>query len=229
MKKNKKNNYQTYLYIVILLIILLIIYGIFQILNTNKTILLDNNKDIVYNKIENKDLNQYVPNINIKEISTTINNDIDTFTNPYLNNKAVEITNNYEINGNILSLIIIITDFSNEIPDYTFKSYIIDLSKLKILTEDEYLSMFNTNKDYIHNYINNIFSKYYKEELTNKIIDSSTTYNNYLKLRELTNLDKSITYYIEKGNLVVYLDYNIYSEKETSFYLEDVSYKFYVN
>jgi len=205
-------------------------YGIYLLISSNKDITNDPSKDIVYTSYKSNNYEQEVPNLNIKRVSNTINNEINTLVKPYIEKENALIEYHYNVSGNILSLIIAITETKNEsVPDIIFKSYNINLKTLKVLSDDELLSLFDTNKNNTTNKINNIFKNYYNEELRNNIIPKTMTYQDYLRIRNLEDISSKLYYYVDNSSLEVYVAYNIYSEEETDFYLEEVGYSFYIN
>ena len=103
------------------------------------------------------------------------------------------------INGNILSLIIIISETKDEsAPNLYFKTYNINLKKLKVLSDKEVLNLFDTNKSKITKGINEIFTNYYNEELKYNIIPNMT-YQEYLKMRKLDNINDKLYFYISNN------------------------------
>lgn len=225
----KKKKYKNYFYLTIILLILLIGYGIYVIQNNNKNVIIDSSKDIVFTIYKSTSYKQEVPNINIKNLNNNINNEINKLVEPYLEKENVSIEYKYNINGNILSLIIIISETKDEsAPNLYFKTYNINLKKLKVLSDKEVLNLFDTNKSKITKGINEIFTNYYNEELEYSIIPNMT-YQEYLKMRKLDNINDKLYFYISNNNLEVFVQYNIFSEIEKSFYLENVGYSFYLN
>lgn len=225
----KKKKYKNYFYLTIILLILLIGYGIYVIQNNNKNVIIDSSKDLVFTVYKSTSYKQEVPNINIKKLNNNINNEINKLVEPYLEKENVSIEYKYNINGNILSLIIIISETKDEsAPNLYFKTYNINLKKLKVLSDKEILNLFDTNKSKITKGINEIFTNYYNEELKYNIIPNMT-YQEYLKMRKLDNINDKLYFYISNNNLEVFVQYNIFSEVEKSFYLEDVGYSFNLN
>ena len=225
----KKKKYKNYFYLTIILLILLIGYGIYVIQNNNKNVIIDSSKDIVFTIYKSTSYKQEVPNINIKKLNNNINNEINKLVEPYLEKENVSIEYKYNINGNILSLIIIISETKDEsAPNLYFKTYNINLKKLKVLSDKEVVNLFDTNKSKITKGINEIFTNYYNEELEYSIIPNMT-YQEYLKMRKLDNINDKLYFYISNNNLEVFVQYNIFSEVEKSFYLEDVGYSFNLN
>ena len=228
-KKNKKNNIKILIGIIILIIFIIFIYGI-QLLFSNKStndLLIDKSKDIVYTSYENTEYEKEVPSLNIINISDEVNNSINEFVKSYISKKANRISYHYQINGNILSLFTIIEDFQVEgSADVHYLSYIIDLKKLKILTNKEILDMFQTDEGSLIEVLNNNFKSYYETEKNKKIIPIDMSYEEYLTSHEITNFSDQMYYDISDSKLKIYLDYNQWTSYETENYLTNVGYIF---
>ena len=228
-KKNKKNNIKILIGIIILIIFIIFIYGI-QLLFSNKStndLLIDKSKDIVYTSYENTEYEKEVPSLNIINISDEVHNSINEFVKSYISKKANRISYHYQINGNILSLFTIIEDFQVEgSADVHYLSYIIDLKKLKILTNKEILDMFQTDEGSLIEVLNNNFKSYYETEKNKKIIPIDMSYEEYLTSHEITNFSDQMYYDISDSKLKIYLDYNQWTSYETENYLTNVGYIF---
>ena len=125
-----------YMLLFVTIFLIILVYGIYQLSRNN--ILINKSKDIVYTSYLDEDNEKMIPQINIKRISDTINNEIDNFIKDYIDKDTNNITYKYQVNGNILSLIVIIEDYSIEGPaNSSFLSYIIDLKRLKVLNSKE--------------------------------------------------------------------------------------------
>ena len=215
--------------LIIVFIIALIVYGIYLLLN-NSNVVLDKSKDIVYTYYENSDYNQQIPNINVKKISEQVNSSIMDFTNNYKDNKTCSISYHYQVSGNILSLFIEVEDSKYEgASDVSFKSYIINLKKLKLLTDDEVLKLFDLDKEIVVKAIDDKFKNYYQEEINKNIINSKITYQEYMNKRGISNLENNLYLDINDSKLNVYVDYNAFLAEEKQFYLSDVGYAFEFN
>ena len=224
----KKKDYKQYFYLIIVLISLLVFFGIYKLMNSNKNPILDNSKEIVYLYYNNEEYNHKVPAVNIKKISNEINNSINEFVNPYIDKEYVSIDYHYNISGNILSLFIIVSDYEREgAPNYSFKSFIVNLKELKILDTNSILKLFNTDIDSIVNKLDNEFKNFYNDEVNKNIIDSSVTYEKYLKLHEIDSFYDQINFDIVNSELVICLDYNEYAEIENEYYFKDIGHVFY--
>ncbi len=223
--ENKK--LKVYFSLVILIIICLIVYGLYALLYRNDSVILDSSKDIVYTSYENEEYNQKIPNINIKKLSTQINNSIEEFTKEYKDVKTVTISYHYQVNGNILSLFITVQDHQYEgAPDVSFKSYIVNLKKLKLLSDDEVLELFDLDKETITRAIDTRFKEYYQDEITKKVISSDMTYQEYIEKRGLSDLGSNLYLDIKDSKLNVYVDYNAFIAEERQYYLAKVGYIF---
>lgn len=223
----KEKNIKIYLLVSIALIIGLAIYGVYLLMNRNGNVILDSSKEIVFTSYDNEEYNQHIPNVNIKRIGNDINNSINDFVVKYKDVKTNTITYHYQVNGNILSLFIIVEDNSLEgASDVTFKSYNIDLNKLKVLSDEEVLDLFDLDKQVIVNEIDKKFKNYYNDEKSKNIISSNMTYQEYMNKRGLSNLKDNLYFDINKGKLNVYVDYNSFLAEEKVYYLANVGYVF---
>lgn len=223
----KEKNIKIYLLVSIALIIGLAIYGVYLLMNRNGNVILDSSKEIVFTSYDNEEYNQHIPNVNIKRIGNDINNSINDFVVKYKDVKTNTITYHYQVNGNILSLFIIVEDNSLEgASDVTFKSYNIDLNKLNVLSDEEVLDLFDLDKQVIVNEIDKKFKNYYNDEKSKNIISSNMTYQEYMNKRGLSNLKDNLYFDINKGKLNVYVDYNSFLAEEKVYYLANVGYVF---
>ncbi len=229
MKKRKKNNenqIKIFIFIVAIFLLVLLIYGISLLSNRNNNVLLDSSKPIVYTTYKNSELNKDIPQVNIKKISDDINNQIIEFTNPYKDVETNAIKYNYEVNGNVLSLIVIIENYEIEGPaDTIFLSYNIDLKKLKVLSNEELLKLFNYDENTMLETINKNFNDYYQDELDKRII-KNMTYEEYLNIHEIYDLRNQMYYYVKEGKLNIYVDFLEWASEETEDYFVDKSYIF---
>ena len=229
MKKRKEDN-QTKIYLIIsgVLLLIILIYSI-SLLTNNDNILLDSSKSIVYTTYQNTEYNQEIPQVNIKKVSDTINSQILDFTNNYKDIETNSIKYDYEVNGNVLSLIVIIENYEIEGPaDMKFLSFAVDLKKKKILTNEELVNLFNYTENQIVDMINKSLLYYYNDELNKKII-KNISYEEYLSIHKITDLKKQLYYYVKDGKLNVYLDFQEWASEETENYFVDKSYIFEIN
>ena len=230
MKKNKKkSNEKLYLFGTVLLLIVIFIYGMFLLTKNDNDILLDNTKTIVYTSYENKDLEKSVPAINVKKVSEELNNNISQLVTPYLNKENNKVYYKYQVNGNILSLIVIVEDFAVEgTLDVKFEAYNIDLVKLKVLSNDEVLKMFGLDINYIDKVLNDKFKLFYEEGIKSNSIDRNISYEEYLRMHNISSFRDNIYLYINNSKLNVYLDYDFWADKEAGSFLASIGYVFEV-
>ena len=197
-------NKKLFLGVIIIFIIFIIIYGFIS----NKSFVInkqDNSKDIIYEKLNDK--NKHIPFINlVGEDIDKVNDNIDLFVNYYLNDESVNIDYDYNKNGNILSILVRIIDPKTaDSPEIKFTSYNIILNNSSLISDDELFSIFNSNSDEINKIIENSFIDFYN----NNEINKSISYNDYLKYRNnYFNYNKDISYYIDKGKIYGYLNIN---------------------
>ena len=230
MKKNKKkSNEKLYIFGTVLLLIVIFIYGMFLLTKNDNDILLDNTKTIVYTSYENKDLEKSVPAINVKKVSEELNNNISQLVTPYLNKENNKVYYKYQVNGNILSLIVIVEDFAVEgTLDVKFETYNIDLVKLKVLSNDEVLKMFGLDINYIDKVLNDKFKLFYEEGIKSNSIDRNISYEEYLRMHNISSFRDNIYLYINNSKLNVYLDYDFWADKEAGSFLASIGYVFEV-
>ncbi len=227
MKKKKKKRIKTYRLIVLIFIAMLIGYGVLLAFNNSSSIIADSSKTIVYTSYEDTD--KEVPSVNIKKLSNEINNEINSFVKDYLNKEFNNISYQYQINGNVLSLLITIEDYEIEgSTDIKFLSYNIDLKKLKRLNDDELLSMFDMNKEDVIKVMDDKFKTFYEDEKYSSFIDKNMSYDKYLELREISNFNDVLYFYIDNSKLNIYVDYNQSSPMGPKNYFADIGYKFEV-
>lgn len=219
----KEKNIKFYLILIGIIILLLMIFGIYS-LTKNNDVVLDTSKEIVYLNYESK--SHKVPAINIKKISNDINNSISKFVTPYLDQEEITIDYHYQVNGNILSLLIEVYDYSLEgAPKVDFKSYIINLKKLKLLTEEEVLKMFSLDKQEVIELIDKRFKSYYDDEMSQNIINN-ISYEEYKQLKGISNLNEAIILDIQNSKLNVYVKYNGFISEEKEYYYANIGYNF---
>ena len=71
------------------------------------------------------------------------------------------------------------------------------------------------------------FKEYYDDEISKGIIDKSVSYDNYLISHEIDSLSNQISFDIVNSKLVIYLDFNEFSEIEKDYYFKDIGHEFY--
>lgn len=205
----------------------IIYFSIYQNNRKNYTyIKVDKNSPLVITRFDNEN-SKYpitVPyiNINTEEIKN-INSEILTFSQALASKKKSVILYEYEVNGEILSLVLTAIDNSTDIPKIDFKTYNIDLKDAKVLTNDEILNLYGITSADVEKVLENKFKKYYQEELqAGYLIEQECNYDCFLRYREITSYLENVKYYISNKNLVAYKPFatqSIYGEEE--FYADE--------
>jgi len=174
------------------------------------------NKYLVYTKYEDKNNNysKYVPYININSpTADQVNNDIDEYLLEYINIKKTNITYEFSISGDLLSLVLRVSDYQDEYePKIFFKTYIINLETLNLVSDQELLELYQIDETTVNNAIAAYFNQYYEELVEKGFYDPNVCdYSCYLKYREVDNYLDNINYYVKNGNLYVYKPFTYYS------------------
>lgn len=227
--KKRRNLIKSYILFVVVFIIILLTYGIYLLSNKNdtKSLLINKSYNIIYTSYEDKVNEKQVPAVNIKGISKEINTNINNFVSPYIDKKTNRIYYLNEINGNILSLIIVIENYEKEGPaDYKYLSYNINLKELKVLSNQDIYKLFGISDEYLLRMFYDKFKIYYEDSINKGIIKSNVSYDNYLKSHEITNFINESYYYISNSKLHVYLDYNEWTSDETENYYVSIGHDF---
>ena len=195
-------------------------YGITKI-TKNNNYLNDSSKNIVFDYYKSKELNQVIPHINIKKVDIEINKKIDEFMKPYMEKYTVTTNYHYHINGSIFTLFIIISDDNNDwSPFVHFKEFHVDLKKLKVLTTEDVLNMYNYKEDEIIEQLNNKFKKYYEDERRKNVISRDISYEKYLNMYFIKNWKDIIHYDVIDKELYACIEYFIFPENQKYFYMK---------
>ena len=148
------NNKKTIILIAILLIAAILSYGIIKYNNHNyDNLKIDKTKNFVYTSSTKQSDNytQERPFVNIKGYSIEIiNKDIDKFLDSFTEDN-IEMKYEYDINGEILSLVLKVEDHSlaQRATITSFKSYNINIKTSELLTNEKVLDLFNTTEENI--------------------------------------------------------------------------------
>lgn len=227
--KKRRNLIKSYILFVVVFIIILLTYGIYLLSNKNdtKSLLINKSYNIIYTSYEDKVNEKQVPAVNIKGISKEINTNINNFVSPYIDKKTNRIYYLNEINGNILSLLIVIENYEKEGPaDYKYLSYNINLKELKVLSNQDIYKLFGISDEYLLRMFYDKFKIYYEDSINKGIVKANISYDNYLKSHEITNFINESYYYISNSKLHVYLDYNEWTSDETENYYVSIGHDF---
>ena len=230
MKKLKENKSLFY-GLVVASLVLVVWYAIF-IKNSEdyNKIKIDKSKKLVYT-VEKKASGfyyQYKPYLNIKgELGEVINNDINTFVDTF-NDENIAIAYEYDLNGNVLSLVIKVQDhsYAEAATVLYFRAYNINLKDSEILSNEKLLNMFDiTTSDAevkldekIRNYYDSLVEKYYIDE-------DECNYSCFLDSREFNDENNKEEYYVKNGKLYAFKPYTFISTDEE----QKIVYKFKIS
>ena len=228
MKKRKRiKNNQLYLFfsLTIFSIILIVFYAFNYYGDSYKKVKIDTSKDIVFSVYNKNKFN--VPNININSDDIyTINQNIVTKANTYLDKKGSSIAYNYSISGEVVSVAIQYVELDKyERPKVEFDTYIINIMNKHVLSEEEIFSKLNISKDEINNQLNAKFREFYNDEKNKNVLDGECDYECFLYMRGIENENyiQDIGLYISEGKLYVLKAFDIYSpfSEENYFTFDD--------
>ncbi len=221
--------------IIIIVVVLLILISIFLLLIKNKkfnynNLLSNKDLDIVYPKVNTE--TDKVPNININnEVINNINKDIDNIYEDYLIFSAGSFSYNYNVSKDTLSLIItayITRPESNNL-DIIYKSYNVDLKKMKLLTDKDILDKFNITEEKMNYYLSNKFFNYYSDLINNNYFtQEQCDFKCFLESKNVENLLDNNNYYINNNHLELYKSFNIYTDYNEEKYFNENSFHFIV-
>ena len=219
--------------VVAVLIIIIVLFSIFGNKGSNYDSIKENEKkSFVYTKSssENKPFYTEIPYVNIKDIG--INEDIDSFYSDFIDNERVILSYDYNINGKVLSLVLKAVDYDNndDVPKIYFKSYNINLQDKLLLSDDDVLGLYEVSIDDVNTKIEKKFKKWYKDIVKNGYIDEDECdYECFLEYREVENYMDDVVYSIEKGKLIAYKSFNVYSVLGEESYFKEKDFKFVIS
>ena len=207
--------------IFIIITIFLIVYFINNKKYNYINLLENNSLDIVYSVIDNS--KDKVPRININNnLIKDINQEIDSLYENYLLYSPNGFSYNYNISRNILSIIIVAHVIQPEQTHYDniYKSYNIDLNKMKNLSNEDILNLYNITEEKMEFYLYHKFLNYYNKLIESKYFtEEQCDFNNFLEEKNVDNLLDDNNYYINNNHLELYKYFNIYTDyNEDSFF-----------
>ena len=189
------------------------------------------NEYLVYAKEYNQNTyySKYVPYVNIKgETAKLINSDINSFVEDYLKDRNTYITYEYDINGDILSLLIeVIDNDTGFAPEVYFKTYNYNMKEDILLDDMRLLELFGVDETIVENVIENKFRDYYDDIIeANYYNEKECSYTCFLKYRNVDNYLDNVAYYVKNGNLIAYKPFiftSIFGEED---YFKEKHFKF---
>lgn len=206
----------------IIAVILVLLFSYYRYTTKNYNYLKEDKREyIVYTKTKTSygKYTKEVPYINMKSDNIkTINSDIQQFGNKYLNIEKSILTYEYNINGQILSVILKAASYENKsYPEVEFLSYNINLETKEVIDDDTLLSYYGLDSNYVSNKIEQQFKSYYSELAKEKYFASQEcNFNCFLDARNVSSYLKNIEYYIDGGSLYAYKPFlvvSIYGEE----------------
>ena len=236
-KFNRMDNSKKVPIVIIGAIVLIVFIVVFSIVRNQNigysNIKEDENKAIVYTLKTSGTETFYkeVPYLNIKDsYAKTINEDIDYFVSDYVDNNKVILSYEYNINGNILSLVIKVVDYGEKnVPKSYFRTYNVDLDNKELLYDDQLLANYGVTSLDVSNIIENQFRNWYKDVTKEGYVEEEECdYECFLKYKEVEDYLDEVSYYIEKGNLIAYKPFVFYSIFGEEKYFKEDDFKFMI-
>ena len=223
MKLNK-NNIIILISLIVFFIVIIIFFVVSKINSNNlNKIKRDKSKDIVYTIYSSNKYEQSIPYINIEgDIIDSINENIEVNIKDYLGKDTCAIYYDYNISNDVLSLIVMIFNY-----DIKFISYNINLKDKSYIEIDDLLDSYNISLDEVSSRLNNSLLNNYKMLLNRRIIRNSCNFNCFKKRRGMDLIDSSLyAFYVENGNLYVYIPISSDSSFGEGLYLDKMDYRF---
>ncbi len=184
-------------------------------------------ESLVFTRHDNEDKEHpiVVPYINIdSENIESINNEILDYAQSIANKKNNAIIYEYEINSNILSLVLkSIINNNDSVPTAEFKTYNINLDTIELITPDELLELFGVNYNQVEQVLESNFKKYYADEVKEGYINKSICdYECFLNWRGIEEYLDSVAFYVQSGTLIAYRPFVVNTIlEEKDFYKEE--------
>lgn len=241
MQYKIKNNSKrlTYEHILMLSIvgvalIIMLAYSIHNYnVNNYNYIKIDKSKDLIYT-IFYDTANDYIKdvpyvNMNAPHIEE-VNNRINSFVEKYKTLNRAIITYEYEVNGQILSLITKAISYeTNYAAKVEFISFNINVETQEVLDDSTILSLYGIDTNYVKERIKNQLQKYHTEIVKEGYYSlQQCNFNCFLKWRDIEDYLDGVSYYIKEGKLYAYKPFvfaSIFGEEE---YFKDNDFQFLI-
>lgn len=172
-----------------------------------------------------------IPYVNINtEVAESINQDIELFVSDYVDNGDAAISYEYDINGDVLSLVVKIVDNSVDYaPEIYFKSYNYNIKEENLISDLKLLELFGVSEIDVEEAITSTFQKYYEDLVEEGYYEENECdYECFLKYRDVENYMDDLSYFVDKGKLVAFKPFiysSILGEQE---YFQDSKFKFII-
>ena len=215
-------------------LIIMLAYSIHNYnVNNYNYIKIDKSKDLIYT-IFYDTANDYIKdvpyvNMNAPHIEE-VNNRINSFVEKYKTLNRAIITYEYEINGQILSLITKAISYeTNYAAKVEFISFNINVETQEVLDDSTILSLYGIDTNYVKERIKNQLQKYHTEIVKEGYYSlQQCNFNCFLKWRDIEDYLDGVSYYIKEGKLYAYKPFvfaSIFGEEE---YFKDDDFQFLI-
>ena len=226
------------LFITMIVVLVLVIVATFVksiYVNRYEKYKVNKKEDFIYTKVEYKKSNSAIPYINLntnfaKELNKQLGDLADTYRKSNTSNNSISYR--YNINANIVSLVVILKSINdNDELTFDFVTYVFDLDKgARVLDDEEILSRYDLTLEDVSKEIKKQMKQKYNYEIKEEVLPDTCDFDKcFLGLRGIDNYTDNANYFIENDELVVYRAYNVYSKyEEENIYSRD-DFKFYIN
>lgn len=215
-------------------LIIMLAYSIHNYnVNNYNYIKIDKSKDLIYT-IFYDTANDYIKdvpyvNMNAPHIEE-VNNRINSFVEKYKTLNRAIITYEYEVNGQILSLITKAISYeTNYAAKVEFISFNINVETQEVLDDSTILSLYGIDTNYVKERIKNQLQKYHTEIVKEGYYSlQQCNFNCFLKWRDIEDYLDGVSYYIKEGKLYAYKPFvfaSIFGEEE---YFKDNDFQFLI-
>lgn len=190
-------------------------------------------KDLIYTYFYD-DKNDYIKdvpyvNMNAPHIEE-VNRRIKVFSDKYTVLNRSIITYDYEISGQVLSLVIKAVSYeTNYASEAEFLSFNINVETQEVYDDDTLLAIYNIDKNFVKDKIKRQLQEYHSEIIKeNYYTIQQCNFECFLKWRDIDNYLDGTSYYIKQGQLYVYKPFvfaSIFGEEE---YFKDNHFEFLI-
>lgn len=235
MKERTSKQKKKFIFIIsLLIVVVLVVFVVTSLLKKEKVydykkIIKESDYDIVYSIKSEKDDTE-IPVINIgNENIKKINSEIIELYEWYVLEKGKEFTYKYSVSDDVLSLLITLRSSFEGNTYLEYKSYVIDLDKLDVMSTEEILDKFDINKDDLNYFLINKFLNYYTDIVDKKILSKNECdFDCFIVQCNFEDFMEANSYYVNKNHLEVYKFFNIYTKYGYDNYFTEDSFRFVV-
>ncbi len=212
MKKKYQKRFVPYAVVAGVFLLIMIGYFWYQKSRENYNYLkIDSSKYFVYtiSQTQNGHYYQYQPYLNLKgDLGRVINQDIDSYVQRF-NKEDVCITYDYDVSGNLLSLVIKVEDYgyAESAAILSFRTYNIHLKRLELIGDEELFSYYGIQSSDVESLLNQQLRLYYQDLQSKGDLSKSCDYACFLEARNIDEGMKDTSFYVREGKLVAYKPY----------------------